>query len=95
RPHGTDKAVGVPAQAPPGQASTVSARGPITPRQATVAPTADPTALPGNGARVVPRPVSGAARRQDGGTASGAAANRPEEAGPEESSRQGEASRGR
>ncbi|MFJ6069757.1 MtrAB system histidine kinase MtrB [Streptomyces sp. NPDC093065] len=92
-PHGADKAVGVPAQAAAGQGSPVSARGPITPRQATVAPTADPTALPGNGARVVPRPVSGAARRQDGGPAPGAA-NRPD-AGPEESSRQGEATRGR
>ncbi|MCM1939779.1 MtrAB system histidine kinase MtrB [Streptomyces sp. G3] len=92
--HGMDKAVGVPAQAPAGQSSTVSARGPITPRQATVAPTADPTALPGNGARVVPRPVSGAARRQDDGPAPGAAASRAD-AGSEESSRQGEASRGR
>ncbi|MFD8448831.1 MtrAB system histidine kinase MtrB [Streptomyces coelicoflavus] len=88
-----DKAVGVPAQAPAGQASPVPARGPIPPRQAAVAPTADPTALPGNGARVVPRPVSGAARRQDGGPAPGAA-SRPD-AGSEESSRQGEATRGR
>ncbi|NEB15205.1 hypothetical protein, partial [Streptomyces coelicoflavus] len=61
--------------------------------QAAVAPTADPTALPGNGARVVPRPVSGAARRQDGGPAPGAA-SRPD-TGSEESSRQGEATRGR
>ncbi|MGW2133659.1 MtrAB system histidine kinase MtrB [Streptomyces coelicoflavus] len=88
-----DKAVGVPAQAPAGQASPVPARGPIPPRQAAVAPTADPTALPGNGARVVPRPVSGAARRRDGGPAPGAA-SRPD-AGSEESSRQGEATRGR
>ncbi|NEC35224.1 two-component sensor histidine kinase, partial [Streptomyces rubrogriseus] len=72
--------------------SAVSARGPITPRQATVAPTADPTALPGNGARVVPRPVSGA-RRPDGGPAPEAAGR--QDAGPEDSSRQGEASRGR
>ncbi|MGV9284582.1 two-component system sensor histidine kinase MtrB [Streptomyces sp. NPDC003730] len=91
-PHGAQKAVGVPAQAATGQGTPVSARGPITPRQATVAPTADPTALPGNGARVVPRPVSGA-RRQDGEPAPGAR-SRPE-AGPEDSSRQGEASRGR
>ncbi|MFE9704052.1 two-component system sensor histidine kinase MtrB [Streptomyces sp. NPDC005930] len=91
-PHGAQKAVGVPAQAAAGQGSPVSARGPITPRQATVAPTADPTALPGNGARVVPRPVSGA-RRQDGEPSPGDR-SRPE-AGPEDSSRQGEASRGR
>ncbi|MFD1659397.1 MtrAB system histidine kinase MtrB [Streptomyces caeni] len=37
---------------------------PITPRHAAVTPTADPTALPGNGARVVPRQV-GRAQRQD------------------------------
>ncbi|TDT40629.1 two-component system sensor histidine kinase MtrB [Streptomyces sp. BK208] len=91
-PHGAQKAVGVPAQAAAGQGSPVSARGPITPRQATVAPTADPTALPGNGARVVPRPASGA-RRQDGEPAPGDRSRT--EAGPEDSSRQGEASRGR
>ncbi|MEU3727797.1 MtrAB system histidine kinase MtrB [Streptomyces sp. NPDC033538] len=90
--HGADKAVTVPAQASVGQAPPVSARGPIGPRSATAAPTADPTALPGNGARVVPRPVSGA-RRQDGGSEP-EASSRPD-AGPEDSSRQGEASRGR
>ncbi|MFC8565415.1 MtrAB system histidine kinase MtrB [Streptomyces sp. NPDC057245] len=84
-----DKTAGVPAQAPAGQES--SARGPIPPRPA-VAPTADPTALPGNGARVVPRPVSGA-RRQDDGPAT-RTASRPD-TGPEDPSRQGEASRGR
>ncbi|MBU6536410.1 MtrAB system histidine kinase MtrB [Streptomyces mayonensis] len=84
-----DKTAGVPAQAPAGQAS--SARGPIPPRPA-VAPTADPTALPGNGARVVPRPVSGT-RRQDDGPAT-RTASRPD-TGPEDPSRQGEASRGR
>ncbi|MYR46776.1 two-component sensor histidine kinase, partial [Streptomyces sp. SID5910] len=52
--HGADKAVTVPAQAAPGQASSASGRGPIPPRPS--AATADPTALPGNGARVVPRP---------------------------------------
>ncbi|MDG9721789.1 MULTISPECIES: MtrAB system histidine kinase MtrB [unclassified Streptomyces] len=91
-PHGADKAATVPAQASVGQAPPVSARGPIPPRSATAAPTADPTALPGNGARVVPRPVSGA-RRQDGGSEP-EASSRPD-AGPEDSSRQGEASRGR
>ncbi|NEC76876.1 two-component sensor histidine kinase, partial [Streptomyces rochei] len=82
----------VPTQTSAAQASSVSARGPIPPRSATVAPTADPTALPGNGARVVPRPPSGA-RKQDGGPAP-EVASRPD-AGPENSSRQGEATRGR
>ncbi|WP_369181907.1 MtrAB system histidine kinase MtrB [Streptomyces mutabilis] len=88
---GAAKAATVPAQTSAG-ASPVSARGPIPPRSASAAPTADPTALPGNGARVVPRPVSGA-RSQDDGPAP-EAANRPD-AGPEDSSRQGEATRGR
>ncbi|MFJ5037837.1 MtrAB system histidine kinase MtrB [Streptomyces parvulus] len=89
--HGADRAVGVPAQATAGQASQVPARGPIPPRSSMTAPTADPTALPGNGARVVPRPVSGA-RRPDGGPAEGLGRR---DTGPEDPSRQGEASRGR
>lgn len=96
-PHGNGKTATVPAQAPlgHGQVPPGSARGPIPSRSATVTPTADPTALPGNGARVVPRPVSGA-RRQDGGPAPEATSH--PDAGPEhteDSSRQGEASRGR
>ncbi|MFD9028900.1 MtrAB system histidine kinase MtrB [Streptomyces parvulus] len=90
-PRGADKAVGVPAQATAGQASHVPARGPIPPRSSMTAPTADPTALPGNGARVVPRPVSGV-RRPDGGPAEGLGR---QDTGPEDPSRQGEASRGR
>lgn len=90
-PRGADKAVGVPAQATAGQASQVPARGPIPPRSSMTAPTADPTALPGNGARVVPRPVSGV-RRPDGGPAEGLGR---QDTGPEDPSRQGEASRGR
>jgi len=46
---------------------TAGDRGPLpprTPRLASVSPAADPTALPGNGARVVPR-TSGGVRRQD------------------------------
>ncbi|MFJ8544585.1 MtrAB system histidine kinase MtrB [Streptomyces sp. NPDC093586] len=88
---GADKAVTVPAQAALGQGSSASVRGPIPPRPSATA-TADPTALPGNGARVVPRPVSGA-REQDG-TPGPEEQNRPD-AGPEEPSRQGEAFRGR
>ncbi|MGW7278011.1 MtrAB system histidine kinase MtrB [Streptomyces sp. NPDC054844] len=94
-PHGNGKTATVPAQAPLGQVPSGPARGPIPSRSATVSPTADPTALPGNGARVVPRPVSGA-RRQDGGPAPEATSHPdagPEQ--PEDSSRQGEASRGR
>ncbi|MEW2445950.1 MtrAB system histidine kinase MtrB [Streptomyces parvulus] len=90
-PRGADKAVGVPAQATAGQASHVPARGPIPPRSSMTAPTADPTALPGNGARVVPKPVSGV-RRPDGGPAEGLGR---QDTGPEDPSRQGEASRGR
>ncbi|KAB1978081.1 MtrAB system histidine kinase MtrB [Streptomyces triticiradicis] len=41
-----------------------AAQAPIPPRGATAPPTADPTALPGNGARVVPRPA-GTLRRQE------------------------------
>jgi len=71
---------------------------PIASRLAGVAPSADPTALPGNGARVVPRPVSGA-RRQDGtpsadGGALSETSSRPD-IGPEDSKKQGEAFRGR
>ncbi|MFG3316425.1 MtrAB system histidine kinase MtrB [Streptomyces sp. NPDC048171] len=90
-PHGADKAVGVPAQASAVQTSQVPARGPIPSRSAMAAPTADPTALPGNGARVVPRPAPGA-RRQDGGPAE---ADGRQDIRSEDPSRQGEASRGR
>ncbi|MET9777092.1 MtrAB system histidine kinase MtrB [Streptomyces sp. NPDC006367] len=91
RPQGADRAATVPAQAAPGQVPPVPARGPIPPRPAATA-TADPTALPGNGARVVPRTVSGA-RKQDGTPASGAADRA--DTGPQGTSSQGEAFRGR
>jgi two-component system sensor histidine kinase MtrB len=55
----------------------------IGPRMAAVAPTADPTALPGNGARVVPRPASGTRRAEE--PAPGAAAGRPADAESDES----------
>jgi two-component system sensor histidine kinase MtrB len=41
---------------------TAAGRGPIAARPAATTATADPTALPGNGARVVPRPASGGRR---------------------------------
>ncbi|MFF6999381.1 MtrAB system histidine kinase MtrB [Streptomyces sp. NPDC008313] len=59
----------------------VPQRAPITPRQSGPAPTADPTALPGNGARVVSRPPAGARRADETPPASeGPAA--PEAASP-------------
>ncbi|MFG3103025.1 MtrAB system histidine kinase MtrB [Streptomyces sp. NPDC048182] len=86
-------ATAVPSQ--PGPASKVPDRGPIPPRQGTAAPAVDPTALPGSGARVVPRPAPGTG----GGTGSGGG---PEgtpppggRGGHQDAGRQGEASRGR
>ncbi|MEV0177303.1 MtrAB system histidine kinase MtrB [Streptomyces sp. NPDC050803] len=65
-----EKRATVPAQQTGSQAPSRPSRDPIAPRLAGVVPVADPTALPGNGARVVPRPASGA-RRQDDGPAEG------------------------
>ncbi|MFF0788196.1 MtrAB system histidine kinase MtrB [Streptomyces spiralis] len=109
-PRGGDKLATVPAQAGdrtvlPGR----DGRDPIAARQTTVTPTADPTALPGSGARVVPRPASGT-RRPDitstsaparaGAPAGGPAGDEtassagPEGAGAGEPKQQGEAFRG-
>ncbi|MFF0966079.1 MtrAB system histidine kinase MtrB [Streptomyces sp. NPDC003703] len=98
----------VPAQ-PTAERCAGQSRDPIAARSPVAAPTADPTALPGNGARVVPRPASGT-RRQDttasapeAGTSAverpaeeraGGAAS-PEGAGPGAAKEQGEAFRGR
>ncbi|MGW2620681.1 MtrAB system histidine kinase MtrB [Streptomyces sp. NPDC001500] len=64
---GGQKSATVPVQPATEQAS--AARTPLTPRTGTTSPAADPTALPGNGARVVSRPAPGAgsagARQQD------------------------------
>ncbi|MFF3344812.1 MtrAB system histidine kinase MtrB [Streptomyces sp. NPDC002779] len=88
-----EKSATVPAQQTGDQASAMTSRDPIAQRLNGAAPTADPTALPGNGARVVPRPASGP-RRQDDAPAGERA--RGEDAGPPEGpSRQGEAFRGR
>ncbi|WP_210594281.1 MtrAB system histidine kinase MtrB [Streptomyces sp. GESEQ-35] len=93
-PHGGgEKAVTVPAQ-PSGEQGPPM---PIASRLAAVAPTADPTALPGNGARVVPRPTSGA-RRQDDTPTPGGRGSEPSDradAGAQDVEQQGEASRGR
>jgi two-component system sensor histidine kinase MtrB len=92
---GGDKAATVPVQ-PKGD--QVTARDPIAPRASAVAPTADPTALPGNGARVVPRPTS-SARRPDGTSAGdtpgGETGGRPDSGAQESYEQQGEAFRGR
>ncbi|MFJ8104162.1 MtrAB system histidine kinase MtrB [Streptomyces sp. NPDC096132] len=96
-----EKSATVPVQ-PPGEQLS-SARAPLTPRMATVAPTADPTALPGNGARVVPRPASGTRRQDDPARASApeqadtAHSDTPDrpDAGPQGPDEQGEAFRGR
>ncbi|MFJ4940997.1 hypothetical protein ACIP8U_45185, partial [Streptomyces pseudovenezuelae] len=63
-----------------------------------VTPTADPTALPGNGARVVPRPSPSATRPEgsSGGKTPGAGAASRQDTGSQESyEQQGEAFRGR
>lgn len=95
---GGAKAATVPAQQSAGPGAARPARDPIPPRPAGASPAADPTALPGNGARVVPRPVS-PARRQDGPSAAEPSAAHGDEhpAGrPEEDpNSQGEACRGR
>ncbi|MFF4349012.1 MtrAB system histidine kinase MtrB [Streptomyces sp. NPDC001530] len=95
---GSGKLATVPVQQPVGgNVPSMPPRAPIVPRLAGVSPTADPTALPGNGARVVPRPT-GAARRPDETPAAGGELT-VEERGPDggepEELGQGEAFRGR
>jgi two-component system sensor histidine kinase MtrB len=81
------------------QGAPISARTPIAPRLTGATATADPTALPGNGARVVPRPTGGTRRQEDRPAAeqarSEAAGSTDAAAVPEDSNKQGEASRGR
>ncbi|MFD6170768.1 MtrAB system histidine kinase MtrB [Streptomyces coeruleorubidus] len=81
-----EKRATVPAQSASGPRPPGPARDPIPPRAASAAPTADPTALPGNGARVVPRPASGTRRQDDPQAAQeqparGGGASRPAGAG--------------
>ncbi|NEA62185.1 MtrAB system histidine kinase MtrB [Streptomyces sp. SID12488] len=85
---GGDKLATVPVQ------TAATEQRPIAPRLVGPAPTADPTALPGNGARVVPRPAGGA--RLDGmsGTESQPSDTVSEDAGQERVDEQGEAFRG-
>ncbi|MFF5479683.1 MtrAB system histidine kinase MtrB [Streptomyces sp. NPDC012935] len=89
---GSEKAATVPVQPNGDQAPPRPSRDPVT-RMGGAAPKADPTALPGNGARVVPRPASGARRQEE---TPGGQEPASEEAGQDgESSKHGEASRGR
>ncbi|MFF6913309.1 MtrAB system histidine kinase MtrB [Streptomyces sp. NPDC012466] len=80
-----EKRATVPAQPVSGPVSQATKRDPIPPR---VSPTADPTALPGNGSRVVPRPASGTRRQDEPAgaeqSASGGGVSGPEETGPDE-----------
>ncbi|MET9866638.1 MtrAB system histidine kinase MtrB [Streptomyces sp. NPDC006386] len=62
-----EKRATVPAQPANGPVPPRTKQDPIPPRAAAAA--ADPTALPGNGARVVPRPASGARRQDEAGSA--------------------------
>ncbi|MCH5671832.1 MtrAB system histidine kinase MtrB [Streptomyces gilvus] len=90
-PRGGDKTATVPVQ-PAGDQIPA-----IAPRLNGATPTADPTALPGNGARVVPRPASGTRRQDETPPGEGARSESPgrTDTGPEDSPRHGEASRGR
>ncbi|MFF9166200.1 MULTISPECIES: MtrAB system histidine kinase MtrB [unclassified Streptomyces] len=93
---GGDKSATVPAQPAREQRPALPGGAPMTPRSSGPAPTADPTALPGNGARVVPRPAGGTARQDK--TAGGEPAGGRGDAAvtrPDDSDTQGEAFRGR
>ncbi|GKQ36709.1 two-component sensor histidine kinase [Streptomyces sp. A012304] len=93
---GGEKSATVPVQQSTQQGSP--ARVPLAPRLAGVAPTADPTALPGNGARVVSRTATGTRRHDDPPTDSTSQGDygTPDQAGTAtERTDEGETSRGR
>ncbi|MFD7439663.1 MtrAB system histidine kinase MtrB [Streptomyces sp. NPDC059861] len=93
---GGEKTATVPAQST--GSGQMGARDPIAHRSAAVAPTADPTALPGNGARVVPRPAGGTRGQGEQPVGEAARSTAPTgavDAGPKELNDQGEAFRGR
>ncbi|WP_079040255.1 MtrAB system histidine kinase MtrB [Streptomyces prasinus] len=77
-PHGGgagEKRATLPAPPADTEGSARSARDPLGPLSAAATPTADPTALPGNGSRVVSRPAAGAPPRgEPAGPAAGDAA---------------------
>lgn len=60
-----DKRATVPAQPPQVAGQAQATRDRLVPRTAAEPPTADPTALPGNGARVVSRPAPAARRTEE------------------------------
>ncbi|MBT2422566.1 HAMP domain-containing histidine kinase [Streptomyces sp. ISL-22] len=92
---GGEKAATVPSQSTGDQVPSMQSRDPFATRLGVVTPKADPTALPGNGARVVPRPASGA-RQDDTPAAEEPSGEQAGQAGQaEESNKQGEAFRGR
>ncbi|AWT43627.1 MULTISPECIES: MtrAB system histidine kinase MtrB [Streptomyces] len=62
-----EKTATVPAQPNGDKGTPLASRSAIPPRLSAVPPTADPTALPGNGARVVPRPGGGTLRPDGAG----------------------------
>ncbi|WP_030348543.1 MtrAB system histidine kinase MtrB [Streptomyces sp. NRRL S-1022] len=98
---GEEKRATVPVQQAGAQASALPPRTPMAPRLGATTPSADPTALPGNGngTRVVPRPTGGAARRPADGPGARPApepgGDRPDTATPNDSTEPGEAFRGR
>ncbi|MGV9559924.1 MtrAB system histidine kinase MtrB [Streptomyces sp. NPDC003401] len=94
---GSEKSATVPLQ--PAREQRRPGRAPLAPRQGTVAATADPTALPGNGARVVPRPATDT-RPPDPPTRNGAHGEAPDRTSRTDretdgANEQGEAFRGR
>ncbi|MFJ9347008.1 MtrAB system histidine kinase MtrB [Streptomyces sp. NPDC101237] len=89
-PGGDAKRATVPMQPGGGQGAALA---PMAQRMAGMTPTADPTALPGNGARVVPRP-GGSVRRQESTAGTGPAGD-GSVGGADESNTPGEAFRGR
>ncbi|MGW5328788.1 MtrAB system histidine kinase MtrB [Streptomyces sp. NPDC004014] len=93
---GEEKRATVPVQ--PGSGDRRSPLPASASRLTAVAPAVDPSALPGNGARVVPRPAGGARRPEEGQGARQAAdtdAGRADRTGPEDATEPGEAFRGR
>ncbi|MER6530946.1 MtrAB system histidine kinase MtrB [Streptomyces sp. NPDC001508] len=99
-PRDDDKRATVPAQSTGGPVPPLPPHAPLPQRLAAVAPTADPTALPGSGARVVSRPGGTLRHRdevpaRDEAPATDAEPDTSRTAAAEDSSTAGEAFRGR
>ncbi|MFF0228024.1 MtrAB system histidine kinase MtrB [Streptomyces sp. NPDC004629] len=93
-PRDDDKRATVPAQTTGGQVPPLPPHAPLPQRLAAVAPTADPTALPGNGARVVSRPGA-SLRHRDEAPATDAEPDTSRTTAADDSNTAGEAFRGR